>query len=155
MSPIRRARPEEAERISALAVRSKAYWSYNDAQMRVFAEELTLTSEQIEREPAWVAEEDGKLLGFCTLNRLNDLEVELGHLFIAPDTLRRGYGTLLLYQAREHAIEAGYRRMIVESDPNAADFYRRHGGSWLRDVPTRIPGREIPQFAFALAEDPT
>ena len=41
--PIRSARPEEAETLSALALRSKAYWGYPADFMEACREELTLT----------------------------------------------------------------------------------------------------------------
>lgn len=62
---LRPAGPDEAAAISALALRSKAHWGYDEAFLAACRDDLTI-------DPSWcdgvrlvVAEADGTLLGYC------------------------------------------------------------------------------------------
>ncbi|MDJ0785588.1 MAG: GNAT family N-acetyltransferase [Myxococcota bacterium] len=146
---IRVAEPSEAQAISALAVRSKAHWDYTPEQMAVFSEELRVLPEQVAERHAHVAE-DGGLLGFYTLLPLEDGRVELEHLFVEPAALGCGLGRALFEHACACAARLGFRELFIQSDPNAAGFYTALGARALREIPSSIPGRSIPTYAFPL-----
>lgn len=147
---IRPARPEEAGALSALAIRSKAHWGYDDAQMDVFRGELTLTAADLVDRSAAALEVDGQVVGFYTLAPHDTCAVELEHLFVEPEALRRGHGRRLLDHAVATAADAGHGRLIVQSDPNAEGFYVRAGARLVKRIPSSIPGRSIPFFELAL-----
>ncbi len=147
---IRLARPAEAAEISSLAIRSKAHWGYTPAQMKRFAEELTLTSDLLALRDAHVLEAEGSIVGFYTLVPHGGASVELEHLFVEPDLLRGGFGAKLLQHARERAAERGFLRMVIQSDPNAEGFYRAHGAELVMNIPTSIPGRTLPLMDLRL-----
>jgi GNAT superfamily N-acetyltransferase len=148
---IRRARPEEAAALSALAVRSKASWGYDEAFMKACVDELGVSADFVRRHPVYVIEEGRRLLGFYTLEPLADGEVELGHLFVEPGAFRRGCGTRLLEHARTTARAAGHAVLVIQGDPNAEGFYRAMGAAKIGARPSAsIPGRELPLFRIAL-----
>ena len=149
---IRPADPEEARVISALAVRSKAHWGYSPQQMSVFARELDISPTDVATHRAHVLEEDGQIVGFYTLAPRADGEVELEHLFVEPSGLRRGSGAALFRHACAVAREAGFRRLVIQSDPNAAGFYLSVGADLERYIPSSVPGRELPLFGFDLVD---
>lgn len=57
------AQPAEAAAISARAIRSKARWGYTPDEMKMCAEELTLSLDLIEPRDAQVLEADGSIVG--------------------------------------------------------------------------------------------
>lgn len=150
---IRAARASEAEALSALAFRSKAYWGYPDDFMQACREELTYTPEQLAASPIYfaVAEHRGTIAGFYALAAMDDDAVELEALFVEPEWIGAGIGRGLLAHARERARQLGRSRMVVQSDPHAEAFYVQAGGV---AVGTResasIPGRRLKLFAMAL-----
>jgi putative acetyltransferase len=146
---IRPARPEEAAAISALALRSKAYWGYSPAELRVFQGELTLAPEELGPRAAQVSEQEGLLRGFYTLLETPG-GLELEHIFVDPEHLRRGLGSELLRHALRVATARGFAEVSVLSDPNAADFYRSHGARLEEEIPSSIPGRSIPRLVLPL-----
>jgi len=152
MNTIRPAVPEEAEWISALALRSKAHWGYSPEQMSVFSRELTLSPTDIAARRAHVLEENGRIVGFYTLATRAEGDAELEHLFVEPSGLRRGSGAALFRHACAVAREAGFHRLVIQSDPNAAGFYVSVGARLERHIPSSIPGRELPFFSFDLGE---
>lgn len=151
---IRPALAEEAEAISALALRSKAHWAYPPEQMSVFREELTLSATDVVARRAHVFEEDGEIRGFYTLVARGDGhgDVELDHLFVDPRRMGRGMGSALFEHACSTAQKAGFHRMVIRSDPNAAGFYSARGARLEGYVSSSIPGRDLPFFSLDIKE---
>lgn len=148
---IRPASPDEAEAITGVAMRSKAYWGYDEHFMETFRPELTVTPQQIERDHVAVAERDGRIAGFAHLRPESDDTLELASLFIDTWAIRQGIGQRLWDYALAHARERGYRALTLESDPNAEAFYRRQGAveSGKRESPL-MPGRVLTLMTITL-----
>jgi GNAT superfamily N-acetyltransferase len=147
---IRPARVEDLEAMTALALRSKASWGYSAEFIESCREELTMREEMLPE--LFVLVPDRATVGFYSLQRLTAERVELGHLFVAPLELRKGYGTALLRDAVARARQSGYRVLVIQSDPNAVAFYAAAGA---RRVGSResdsVPGRILPLFELNLA----
>ncbi len=155
---IRRARPDEASHLSELAMRSKAVWGYSPEFMAACRDELTLSPAYLETNPTFVTEgavTAGTAIGFYSLERLSDAEVELGFLFLEPGDIGGGHGRRLIEHAKAEARTLGYATMVIQGDPHAERFYRAAGG---RQVGTReslsIPGRLLPLFHVDLLTAP-
>jgi GNAT superfamily N-acetyltransferase len=151
MRVIRRARPEEAEAISRLALESKAHWAYSKAELAVFRAELTFSPPDLELGHAHVLEEGDRLLGFYMLSGLGAARAELDHVFVDPEALGRGVGAALFRHACALAANSRCTDLYVRSDPNAAGFYRALGCDFTGEIDSSIPGRRIPTFTFPLA----
>jgi SAM-dependent methyltransferase len=147
---IRRARPDEAGRLSDLAFRSKAHWGYDDAFMEACRDELTLTQTEIATTAVYVVASGDDLLGFHQIKEFRG-EAELWNLFIEPQAIGSGHGKRLWHHAATLARAWGYRALIVESDPYAEGFYRAMGMERGGEVPSgSIPGRVLPKLRIAL-----
>lgn len=129
---IRRARPDEAETLTALVMRSKAHWGYSQQQLDGWRSELTLTSATIARDPVFCAEVDGVLAGVMHLKKLDDSEALLDDLFVEPAYMGAGVGGTLWRQAATLAREAGARVMVLYADRHAIPFYRHMGMAIVR-----------------------
>ncbi|WP_231618854.1 GNAT family N-acetyltransferase [Nonomuraea sp. SBT364] len=119
---LRAARAGEAERLSGLAVRSKAYWGYDET----FREELRLRPEEVAARRVTVAEGDGRVLGFVTVEG-EPPDGELGMLFVEPDAIGGGVGRALYRHALREAGRIGFTRLAIEADPHAVGFYTAMG----------------------------
>lgn len=147
---IRRARLNEADEISQLGIRSKAHWGYTSEQMQVFKRELTILPETIEQRTTHVIEVNNNLIGYYTLVLQDADTIELEHLFVDPSYLRQGFGSQLLKHARVTASSLGFRRIVIQSDPNAEGFYVAHGARVIELIPSSIPGRILPLLELLL-----
>ncbi len=148
---IRVAGSDEAEAITGIAVRSKAYWGYDDHFMETFLPELTVTPAQIEHDYVAVAEREGRLAGFVHLRPEADGVLELVSLFIDTWTIRQGIGQLLWDHAIARARELGYRAVTLESDPNAEAFYGRQGAVATGERESNLmPGRVLTLMTMSL-----
>ncbi|MEV1019230.1 GNAT family N-acetyltransferase [Streptomyces sp. NPDC050264] len=148
---IRAARPDEAERLSALALRSKAHWGYDEEFLTACVAELTLRADEVGSRRAVVAEgPDGRLLGLATLEG-QPPRGELGLMFVDPDAIGGGVGRLLFDHVREAARAAGFTRFGWAADPNAVPFYEAMGGRRVGSIPSgSLPGRVLPLMELAL-----
>jgi GNAT superfamily N-acetyltransferase len=129
---LRTARPDEADALSALIMRSKAYWGYDDAFLDSCRDELRLRPDDVEPRRTTVAEQDGNLLGVSTLEGESPDGV-LGLLFVAPEAIRGGVGRALYQHVLDEAERLGFTRVTIESDHNAVGFYLAMGARRLHD----------------------
>jgi GNAT superfamily N-acetyltransferase len=147
---VRAAAPDDAPRLTDLAVRSKRHWGYDDDFIRVAMPELDVSEEHLATGHVYVLEEAGRLVGFYGLH-WDPPVADLTWMFIEPDAIGRGYGRTLWEHAIETARALGYREIVIESDPFAEGFYRSMGARREGGSPSRlIPGRVLPFLRYTL-----
>ncbi len=148
---IRRALFDEAALISELALRSKAHWGYDSQFIEDCRSELTLTPASVADGLVYVAEHDGRVVGFYSLFRLSLTDVELSHLFVEPDFIGRGCGRLLWQHAVECAARLGCARLTIESDPSAEPFYLKVGARRAGEKASTLrPGRRLSLLSYSI-----
>ncbi|MGA7711873.1 MAG: GNAT family N-acetyltransferase [Rhizomicrobium sp.] len=97
-----------------------------------------------------VAEVGGHLAGVVQITP-NGKIADLAKLFVEPFYFGSGVGRQLFAWAENTARTAGAALLVIESDPNAADFYRRMGAVDDGLAPSgSIPGRFIPRLRLKL-----
>ena len=146
---IRRAEPAESERITALTRASKAHWGYPPELMDLWWENLAIPAEYIAAHPTFVAEREGRILGYCSLSGAGEIW-ELDNLFIDPEYIGQGVGKGLFEFALAQLRASGARRVRIVADPHAESFYAKHGARRIGKVPSIPPGRELPLLALDL-----
>ena len=141
---LRPARDDEAEALGRLALRSKGHWGYDEAFLAACADELRMEPDTMAARRVTVAEEDGTLLGFTTLEGKAPQGV-LGMLFVEPEAIGRGLGRLLYRHVMDQARELGFDLLTIDADPHAEPFYLAMGAVRVGEVPSgSIPGRVLP-----------
>ncbi|MEZ5666753.1 MAG: GNAT family N-acetyltransferase [Alphaproteobacteria bacterium] len=150
-SRVRRARPDEAAALTALARASKAVWGYPAAMLARFAAELTITPAAIRDLPVFVvAGDDDRPLAVGAIGEA-DGTAEIAFMFVAPGALRRGFGRLLFARLAAEARQRGYLRLAIQADPHAVGFYERMGAVRIGESESAsIAGRMLPVLAYAL-----
>ncbi|MGW6981271.1 GNAT family N-acetyltransferase [Streptomyces sp. NPDC054932] len=128
MVKVRAARPAEAEDLTGLVMRSKAHWGYGANFLAACAEELRIRAEDVTARRVLVAENGrGEVLGVASLEGAGGPAAVLGLLFVEPSAIGQGVGRLLYREVLRRAVELGVRRLVIDSDPHAAGFYRAMG----------------------------
>jgi GNAT superfamily N-acetyltransferase len=150
---IRRALPDEAATLSALALRSKAMWGYDAAFIEACRIPLTVDPKTIAKFPFYVLDEAGRITGFYGLSgQLPRGEIEF--LFVAPESVRGGRGRQLARHFLALARSLGFAEIEVSADPFAEGFDVAMGAVRIGDAPSdAIPNRLIPRLRFSLATD--
>lgn len=149
---LRPAYESECAALSALCLRSKAVWGYDAVFLEACRAELAIHPADIEAGLVRVAELNGELAGVVQLTR-DGAELHLDKLFVDPEALRAGIGKRLLESAIVQAAEMGAVRLIIDADPDAADFYRRMGAVDIGMVASdAMPGRFLPRLELRLGD---
>ena len=147
---LRQARKMELSELSALCMRSKAHWGYDDAFVAACRAELTLGLHDLDENLMRVAEQEGAPVGVAQIS-LQGGWAELEKLFVEPAHIGCGVGRALFEWAAQAARGSGATSMNIESDPAAAPFYRRMGAHDAGTPPsTAIAGRELPPLILTL-----
>lgn len=120
--------------------------------MAACREELTLTPDDLERDPVIVAESGGTAIGVAQVS-MDDDGCFLEKLFVEPDIIGSGAGGRLFDWAVEAARGLGAQQMIIESDPGAEGFYLAQGARRAGEAPSgSVPGRVLPRLVYDLAQ---
>jgi GNAT superfamily N-acetyltransferase len=151
MVELRAARPEEAEALSELALRSKAYWGYSARFLDAARVQLTFTPSSVADTHVIVAEADGRVVGFYAVEGAPP-DGELSHLWIDPPSIGTGVGRRLWEHAVDTARAAGFTSLQLDADPNAEGFYLAMGAERIGESPSAVePGRMLPELRIALS----
>jgi len=147
---IRRARPTEADDLSALAARSKAHWGYDAVFLERVRDAMTLRSEDVELHEVWVLESSsGDPIGYHRVMPGDPAELE--DLWVEPSAIGSGGGRLLFEHAVDVARSGGASALEIDADPNAVGFYERMGAVQIGETQsTLIPGRTLPRLRILL-----
>lgn len=135
----------EIKDLSALALRSKRHWGYDEDFIERCRAELTVPEHDVENGMVFVAEGDvGQVIGFFSL--AEQPRPELKMLFVAPDVIGHGVGTALVRHALSVAKSRGWRVLVIESDPFAASFYESLGAELIGTTQAASTGRMLPLY---------
>jgi len=148
---IRRATPEEADALTALAHLAKRHWNYPEKWIELWKADLTITPEFISNNEVYVAHDQGAIAGCCALVVTGSL-AELEHMWIDPQQMGRGAGRALFEHVTRRAGDLGLSELELSADPNAEGFYQRMGAERIGDVAADIEGqaRVLPRMRVRL-----
>lgn len=123
----RRADDEGVGRMHVASIRELCRTHYRPEEIEAWATAprgVNFYVKAIERKEFYVAEEDGDIIGFATLNAASG-EVEA--VYVHPAATRRGVGLKLLSTLEARAREAGLESVHLCASLNAVEFYERAG----------------------------
>lgn len=147
---LRPPRVDELATLSRLCLRSKAVHGYGAPMMAAFRQELLISREDLEVDAIAVAQTEDGVVGVAQVSHTED-GCYLEKLFIEPDAMGQGYGSLLFEWAVKAARAGGASEMIIESDPGAAKFYRSMGAKPAGIAPSgSVFGRTLPRLVVPL-----
>jgi GNAT superfamily N-acetyltransferase len=126
---IRRAREDEIEPLTHLFIRARNEMEY----LPLVPDEavVPIAARIREHEEVWVAEEDGRLLGFLGIEHSTNLDAPvLEKLYVEPEEQNRGVGSALLDKAKQLRPDELYL-WVFQKNP-ARRLYERHGFQLVR-----------------------
>jgi GNAT superfamily N-acetyltransferase len=149
---IRRALPDEATVLTAVAHAAKRHWGYPENWIEHWKDELTITADFIAANEMYVAVAGEEIAGCCALV-LSDSQAELEHMWIRPERMGTGIGRALFQQIVERAKQLDAPGLELSADPNAEGFYQRMGATRIGEVRSEIAGqpRVLPRLRLALS----
>ena len=148
---IRKAVSEDSDVLTTIAHDAKRHWGYPEHWLKHWQADLTISPDFIAGTDVYVAESDGKALGFYALI-IREEKAELDHLWVSPPHIGTGVGKQLFLHAMQRAAKENISEVEILSDPNAEGFYRKQGAHRVGEVVSDIDGE--PRTLPLLAVDP-
>jgi N-acetylglutamate synthase-like GNAT family acetyltransferase len=150
---IRRATPNESDRLTALAHAAKRHWGYPEKWIEHWRTDLTISPEFVAHNEVFVAVIDGEIVGCCALAVTGSL-AELEHMWVEPQQMGHGVGRALFEHTTRRAAELGFSALELSADPNAESFYERMGARRIGEVHSEIEGqpRVLPRMKVEILE---
>ena len=148
---VRPAALDEGERLREIAIASKSHWGYDLERVERWAGDGDYSPQGLSEKEVFVAEAGGRAAGWASLIPRGEVCC-LDDLWVEPDWIGKGVGSLLFRHAAERARRLGARVLEWEAEPNAVGFYERMGARRLRDGESSAWGRVNPVMGLSLAE---
>lgn len=150
MINIRCANPEDSKSLTELAIRSEAYWGYDDNFMDKFKTLYKVSEEFIINNPTYIMEEDGEIIGFYSI-LIEESQRSLEYFFIEPKFIGKGYGKLLWQHVIKSCDTLKIKEFIIVTSPQAQAFYTKLGAKLQGEVESLVAkGRMIPQLIYSM-----
>jgi|SRR5215207_1586610 len=148
---IRYAIPGDAETLSQVAIRAKAYWGYPKNLLEVWKPTLTFSPEYFNENESWIAEVDNRPIAFYTLQEQDGI-AWIENLWVLPEYIGKGVGKQLFHHALSRTRVLGYRILQLEADPNAVGFYGKMGMRKIGERRSEVDGqpRVLPMMEIDL-----
>jgi ribosomal protein S18 acetylase RimI-like enzyme len=147
---IQKAKTEDHIRLTEITKKSKAYWGYSDEQMEKWSNNLTITIDYIQINPVFNLVHENHIIGYYSYIRLENNQVKLDNLFILPEYIGKGFGSFLMNDFLERMRNEKCQKIILDSEPNAEQFYRKIGFTKIGEFETSIKNRFMPIMEMKL-----
>lgn len=155
---IRPANNDEANILTKISFESKGYWNYPEEYFEIWKNELTISSDYIEKNKVFVFQLEDSIIGYYSIVELKeDIEISginigkgywLEHMFIEPLRIKNGIGSKMFHHLNDWCSEAGVNEVGILADPNSKGFYEKMGCIYVREYPSTIKNRTTPYLRF-------
>lgn len=155
---IRPAQNDEAKILTKISFASKGYWNYPQEYFEIWKNELTISSDYIEKNNVVVFEIEGFVVGYYSIANLpEDIEISgikigkgywLEHMFVEPLHIGKGIGSKMFHHLRNWCAAAGINELGILADPNSKGFYEKMGCQYVKEFPSTIRARTTPYLIF-------
>jgi len=147
----RPAQQDEAPQLTALALRSKGHWGYDQEFLAACRLELTVDATECDGVHIICGERAGQIVGYYQLAG-DPPTGELVDMFVDPSAIGHGTGKELLRHALGQARQLGYERLTIDADPHAEAFYLHAGARRVGDVASgSVPNRTLPRVELSIS----
>ena len=146
----------DAPILTKIAFSAKRHWNYPESYFTIWANELTISENYIQRNTVYKYSDEDKVIGFYSLVYNPDnffagkVFVEQGywleHIFILPQYHKRGIGRKLINHLLDIAKTKNIKEILIFVDPYAKGFYEKTGAIFAYNSKSSIPGRTIPVY---------
>jgi N-acetylglutamate synthase-like GNAT family acetyltransferase len=140
----------DSKSLTELAIRSEAYWGYDDSFMDIFKSIYKVSEESIINNPTYIMEEEEEIIGFYGI-LIEESQRSLEYFFIEPEFIGKGYGKLLWQHVIKSCDTLNIKEFIIVTSPQAQAFYTKLGAKLQGEVESLVAkGRMIPQLIYSM-----
>lgn len=141
---------KDANCLTELTIRSKSYWNYTKEQIESWREDLKISAHYISVNNIYKLVLDGKIIGFYSFSSKGEYSVKLDFFFVDPAFIGLGYGKKMLSNFIKRVKKLHYKRVVLDADPNAEEFYKKNGFGMIGQLESNIKNRFLPIMELKL-----
>lgn len=141
---ILRAEERDLKVLNTISVQSKMYWGYPEEWLQLWVDDLTVTSEYLNKNHVFKLQLNDEIIGFVALAGAGQV-FEVDHLWVLPPFIGKGYGKMLLKEVIDRVVAFGAEVFVI-ADPNAESFYKSQGFVSYDVIESTPPGRFLPKM---------
>ncbi len=139
---------DDNEVLTNITKKSKAFWGYSNEQMENWSELLTITKSYIESNIVYKLLIDNTIVGYYSYINLEDDVIKLDNLFVLPEYIGSGLGKLLMNDFMDRLKMTKTKKVVLDSEPNAEQFYEKFGFIKVGQIETKIKDRYLPIMEY-------
>lgn len=140
---IEKAIPNDHLILTEITKKSKAYWGYSESQLLLWQNNLTISETYIEENAIFKLVFNNNIIGYYSYI-IKDQIIKLDNLFILPDYIGQGFGKYLMNNFFDRIKLGNYKKVTLNSEPNAENFYKKIGFNKVGEFETSIKNRFMP-----------
>lgn len=131
------AKLEDADELSALAIRSKRHWGYSKEAMELWNVNLTITEDFLKSHTVIKAMLENEIVGFFALEEIKPV-TRIAQYWIDTPYMRKGYGSAMYKYLKEFLRQRGVQKATVVLDPNGLQFFENKGAVILDKIENKV-----------------
>lgn len=131
---------EDAEDLSAVAVRSKRHWGYSKEAMELWNQNLTITEDFLNSHTVIKATLEDEIVGFFALEEIQPV-TRIAQYWIDTPYMRKGYGTVMYNYLRDYLKKRNVEKVTLVLDPNGMSFFERKGAKILEKIEHKVKNK--------------
>ena len=131
------------EILTDITKKSKAYWGYSEEQILKWDSNLTISQEYIEKNQVFKLTYENIIICYYSYIII-EKNVKLDNLFILPEHIGKGFGKFLINDFLNRIKKEKFKKVILDSEPNAENFYIKIGFKKIGEFETSIKNRFMP-----------
>jgi GNAT superfamily N-acetyltransferase len=147
---IEKASVEENEILTEITKKSKAYWGYSEEQILKWKDNLTISEAYIETNSVYKLVDEDKIVGYYSFIIKEEKIAILDNLFVLPEYIGKGFGKYLMNDFLYRMRNGKFKKITLDSEPNAEDFYLKFGFKKIGEFETSIKNRFMPIMEMSL-----
>lgn len=141
---IKKANPHDHKILTEITKKSKAHWGYSEEQIEIWSEFLRVSKEYVETKSVYNLIVEDKIVGYYSFFHESENTIKLDNLFILPEFIGKGFGKMLLNDFFIRLKNIDIEKVILNSEPNAEEFYTKFGFVKVGQIETSIKDRYLP-----------
>jgi ribosomal protein S18 acetylase RimI-like enzyme len=146
---IERATINDNEILSDITKKSKAFWGYSEEQILEWNDNLTISKNYIESNYTFKLLNENTVIGYYSYI-IEKPGVKLDNLFVLPEYIGKGFGKYLVDDFLTRMRNQKIKKITLDSDPNAEEFYLKIGFKKIGELETSIKNRFMPIMEMEL-----
>lgn len=149
---IQKAEITDNEVLTLLTKKSKGYWGFSEETLKEWEHLLVVSKEYIEKNQVYKLLTKNEIIGYYSYFEDKENTIKLDNLFVLPEYIGKGFGKILMKHFLSNIRNIGIEKIILDSEPNAENFYNKFGFEKIGQLESSIKGRFLPIMELKLNE---